>query len=260
MKAIYSYWDINKLSKSSRNWINEEYKWMTLALSVCHSLNHFNKVEMVTTSECKKIIEDLKIPFTKITTELDDLDRSFSKIWILEKIKAYSIQEEPFIHIDGDFILYQGPGDFKEILVQEVEDFSNEFFRSGYENRLERCRKNFVSSSETFMTLNNSLCMGVYGQKNLELNKKYCETVLKTIEDNKEYLKKQADLSAFCIVLEQYILAVVSKENEAEISEIRSKFLHLTSEKFVGNNQENIEKQLKEENYELFKRIKNAYI
>lgn len=232
MKAVYSYWDLNKDYRVNKEWYSEEFKWNTLLLSVHNSLKFFDKVEMVTTTHMKKKFEELNIPFTKISTELDELDCN-RKLWILGKIKCYSIQDEPFIHIDNDFILYNKP-EFKTVLVQEIESFDNIYHKTGYYINLKKSRENFINKPILFDDLNRSVCMGVYGIKDLKFNTIYCNTVLNLISDNIDYLLNQIDVINYGIILEQYVLSCLINQYKLDIKELDINFLHLMENKYTN--------------------------
>lgn len=232
MKAIYSYWDLNKDYRVNKEWYSEDLKWNTLLLSVTNSLKFFDKVEMVTTTKMKEKFEMLNIPFTKISTELDELDYN-RKLWILGKIKSYSIQDEAFIHIDNDFILYEKP-DFKTILIQEIESFDNIYHKTGYYINLKKSRENFINKPILFDSLDKSVCMGVFGIKDLNFNNIYYKTVLKLIDDNIDYLLNQIDVINYAIILEQYVLSCLITYYNLDIKELDVDFLHLMENKYTN--------------------------
>lgn len=249
MKIVYSYWSKGKV----RNWYNTRYKWYTLALSVYYSNLHYNNSNMVTTSEMKDFFEKIEIPFSNITVELDNINPD-PRFWVAGKMKAYEIQTEPFIHLDNDFIPYEKFEDFETVLVQNIESFEDEFINWGYKHRLDRCRENFKNTN---YSKEHSLNMGVYGNKNLKLNKKYCNFANKIYSENKEYLESQSDLKAFCTILEQYNLACATKLKQ--VSEVKTDFLHLTSDKYNNKFYNQIEQEVKERLPNVYKNI-NTYV
>jgi hypothetical protein len=231
MVAIYSYWDLNLNYRVVKEWYRKDFKYLTLALSVYHSLKLYDRVEMITTTPMKKLFEELEIPFTKISTELDDLKVN-KKLWILGKIKAYSIQEEPFVHIDNDFILYEKPIFNSSILVQEFESFNDINHMNGYGDKLYKSRANFSNKPKLFDVTNKSFCMGIYAVNDINFNKLYCNTILNLIDDNKDYILSQTDATRFGIILEQYMLSTLTEENNIDVEEINVNFLHLLENKY----------------------------
>lgn len=79
-----------------------------MALSMEYSKKQFDKIKLVTTEYGKKVLIDrYKLPFDEVDTSLDEVCKGLPKsLWAYPKIYAYSIQDEPFIHIDNDVILF----------------------------------------------------------------------------------------------------------------------------------------------------------
>lgn len=77
-----------------------------VSLSVLHSKRFIGKVKLVCNTTGKTYLG--QCGFDEIDTCLDSI--SFNKnFWAYPKIYAYSIQKEPFLHIDLDAILWEKP-------------------------------------------------------------------------------------------------------------------------------------------------------
>src|SRR5579859_7519161 len=118
MKVIQTFWtgNINGSSKKSidikAGWPTCEYHWMSWALSCLQARSLFDQVELVTDHFGKEILIDrLGLPYSKVSTALEGVLQNYpSQVWALAKIFSYSIQTEPFLHIDGDVFLWEKPG------------------------------------------------------------------------------------------------------------------------------------------------------
>lgn len=125
IKCVLTYFNPEGVTNSS-GFISFRDCLFSTALSVIVAREHFDQVEMYTTSEWKFLFQKLGFPFTGYNTSLDKL--SFSKyFWAFSKINTYSLQEQPFIHIDNDVFLYSGlPERFlkKDFWFQHRERFS----------------------------------------------------------------------------------------------------------------------------------------
>jgi hypothetical protein len=113
MKLIYSL-HIGK--NKSRNGLfcgfrNSEELLNSLLLSATVSGKHFSSCELYCDSEAVKLIEEdgRLFPFTKINICFDELnDWLMPHNWGYSKVLAYSLQKEPFVHLDFDAILWDG--------------------------------------------------------------------------------------------------------------------------------------------------------
>jgi hypothetical protein len=143
-KAVFSY--ICKEEKSPSGYNTFKDMCLSLALSVNVAKRHFEKIELITNSYAADLfIDKLKLPFTSVLTEFDNYKELDSRWWGWGKVKAYSMQKEPFIHIDGDFFLWDKPSKDKlnaPLLFQSLETpFTGGY--SWYEKLLEIPVPNF---------------------------------------------------------------------------------------------------------------------
>jgi len=111
MKAIYSL-SIGKNGIRNNEfcgYLCKEELLDALLLSSSISAKHFDKVELYCDTEAAKLIkEDGRIfPFDIIIC-LDELQWINGLLWAYSKVYVYSLQKEPFLHIDIDAILWDG--------------------------------------------------------------------------------------------------------------------------------------------------------
>lgn len=106
-KAIYSYWEDNR-KKVNGGYTSKKNLAISLTLSVELALKQFEEVELITNTYGKNLLIDkYKVPFTSVKVVLDQFDNILNPdFWAYVKIFTYSIQEEPFVHIDNDVILW----------------------------------------------------------------------------------------------------------------------------------------------------------
>lgn len=106
MRIIQTFWAAGQDPLiNGFGWPHPEYNLMSWALSCLCLREHYNNVELYTDSAGYQIlIELLNLPYTKVHVIFDDF-MCPSHNWALAKIKTYSIQNKPFIHIDGDVYL-----------------------------------------------------------------------------------------------------------------------------------------------------------
>jgi len=81
---------------------------MSSALSCLLLRRLYERVELFTDSAGKHMLIDLlKLPYTQVHTILDRLDKYPVELWSVGKLLTYSVQKEPFIHIDNDVFMWQ---------------------------------------------------------------------------------------------------------------------------------------------------------
>ncbi len=112
MKIIHSYWSKPSIEKgydrSAGGWSDKKYNYMSWALSCLQFKKYYSEVELITDKLGKELLIDkLELPYTSVKVELDQLNDYHSDLWALGKIYAYSIQDKPFMHADGDLFIWK---------------------------------------------------------------------------------------------------------------------------------------------------------
>ena len=113
MKIVQTFWSgnrsVNDYLQNKAGWLSPEYHWMAWALSVLQLKKFYPAVELVTDELGKYILIDLlQLPYTSVRTDLETALRPYPHdLWAMAKIYAYSIQEAPFLHVDGDVFIWK---------------------------------------------------------------------------------------------------------------------------------------------------------
>jgi hypothetical protein len=116
---------------------------MSWALSSLQMKKYHDNLALYTDSVSARIlIDELKLPYDDVFCDLDGLDKTHAGLWALPKIYAYSKQEEPFLHVDGDIFIWK-PFSEKvlsgELIAQNVEVATDY-----YENIMTSLEENLV--------------------------------------------------------------------------------------------------------------------
>ena len=104
-RIVQSYWSKAYQNTPNSGWAFRESHYMSWALSCLQLKQFYDEIELVTDSEgADLLINKLHLPYTSCLTILDKLKNENPAIWALGKIAAYEVQQEPFIHVDGQNI------------------------------------------------------------------------------------------------------------------------------------------------------------
>lgn len=102
---------------------------MSWALSCLQFRQYYDQVELVTDSKGKALLVDqMKLPYTRVQTDLDDLDPYHPRLWALSKIYCFQRQQEPFIHADGDVFIWEKFDDAIEQAPLVAQHLEVDFF------------------------------------------------------------------------------------------------------------------------------------
>ena len=108
MRAVWSFWSKPFHDRHNTAWSSPFHHLLAWGLSVSAARRHFSELCLITDSEGKRLLADkLGLPFTEVHTELDTLRHVDSRWWALGKLVAYSMQQQPFAHLDTDVFLWK---------------------------------------------------------------------------------------------------------------------------------------------------------
>jgi hypothetical protein len=203
-------------------WLSAEYHWMSWALSALQARKIFGKIELITDAPGMEMLTGvLELPYTRVSTALDTMPGHYPPdLWSLAKIYAYSLQSEPFLHLDGDLILGTRPGEAwlqSSLLCQNVE--KELFF---YRAMLDKINREFSYLPAPFSHAYYadreiySCNAGLFGGTDIGFIQEYCQTAFEFIQRNSSHLRStDANLN---FLYEQYLLFYLAKERGIRVS------------------------------------------
>lgn len=111
MKIIQTYWTTDKDKnpfESCGGVLSPVVHWMMWGLSCAKFKEHYGDVVLYTDTLGKQVFEEFGIPFSRIIVshEKGFMQRVDPKLWAYAKIYTYSLQSEPFLHVDGDVVIW----------------------------------------------------------------------------------------------------------------------------------------------------------
>lgn len=236
MKIIHTFWTQNKNMNPLLNkggWLTNEAHFMCWALSCLNAKKYYGSIELFTDEEGYDLfVNKLQLPYDKVNVIFDKKfsEKINGKLWSLAKIYTYGKQEEPFIHIDGDFILWDKINFETDLLFQNKEidfDLYNDAFITLGQNidkKIEYFDANFANISYN---------MGIFGCKNLKFSKYYYNEVFNLLQHIQ--ISKISDLTYINILLEQNLIYYLSEKLQ-----ISHKTIHPDIEKDFNKNYKKI--------------------
>lgn len=238
MKIIQTYWSLpsqkNETSavegRNAGGFVSEKHHAMSWALSCLKFKQFYTNVKLYTDKKgLGWLINDLGIPYTDVECSLDSLNHYNPLLWALPKVHVYGLQNEPFIHVDGDVYIWkafdqafikqrlivQNPEDdaeyLKKILAQVVKVFTNipSYLLDEF---------NYILNFPELGDIPNiSINAGIFGGNDIEFIKKYATESIKFVNDNLAPLNK-IDVGPFNLIFEQLLFKVLAQKNNIPIS------------------------------------------
>ena len=198
-------------------WVAPEYHLMSWALSCLQLHKIYGNITLYANSKAAYILIDtLQLPYTKVHLAHDELTLIHSDLWALPKIYTYSIQEQPFLHIDCDvFVFNQFDCNLlnAELIAQNVEVATEDYYAvtqkklMRYFTFFPSCVKRDFESGIPVQACN----AGIMGGNNISFFSDYSATVFDYVNNNAEKLQ-YVNVSMFNVFFEQHLFYALAKE------------------------------------------------
>lgn len=235
MKLIQSFWSkpflstLNKrpLTRGKGGWVTAKSFYMAWALSVLQLKKLYGNYEivLVTDSSGKELLIDkFGLPYDRVILELDCLNNFSERLWALGKMKAYSIQKEPFIHIDGDAFLWGKilePLFHSELCVQNIDNRTM-YYSETAKNVMEHF-KNIPSSLLSHLKCEEifGINAGIIGGNNIDFFEEYTSFAMKLINRNQASLR-YINQEYFNMFYEQFLFSFIQRKNGCKMDTLLS--------------------------------------
>ncbi len=240
MRIIQSIWTGNNLDFLNNNfgWLAPEYNLMSWALSCLQLKKHYPDVILYCDKTSKNILIDvLKLPYSETVCNLDDLNSYHSDLWALSKIYAYSQQEKPFLHIDGDVFIWKK---FDNNLLISKLIAQNEDEISSFKATMQSLESKFYYFPNEILKIreNNNpvrtFNAGIFGGTDIAFFKEYTAKSFEFVNKNLEYFEK-IKLSDFNVIFEQYLFYCIAKHKDQKVNLLFPKLIKDNQYKGLGD-------------------------
>ncbi len=222
MKIIQSFWsqNLDNPLAETYGWLSEAHNWLSWILSA-NQLAKFYKVELYTDQKGYEIlINQLQLPYHKVHVVLDELNHYHKSLWAMPKIKTYSLQDEPFLHVDGDVFIWKEFSDELlngEFIAQNLEvttEYYAEMWKDIYPHLVyvPEEMKDYINNHNNY-----AYNMGIIGGRNYEYFKKYATISSDFVDKNKSVWNSINGFN-FNIFFEQVLFYNMIKESSKEVN------------------------------------------
>ena len=193
-----------------------EYNLMSWALSSLQLSKYYKDVILYADQAAAEILIDkLKLPYSKVFCELDFLGKYDSKFWALPKIHSYSVQEEPFLHVDSDVYIWEKFENelINHQLIAQNLEIGSDNYRSIFqllESELTYYPQEVLDErkSDSRIFAYNA---GILGGQDVEFFQIYKKKAFDFVEKNAVHWEKK-ELADFNILFEQYLFYCLAKK------------------------------------------------
>lgn len=226
MRIVQTFWSAGyDPLENSFGWSRPEYNLMSWTLSCLSLRKYYDEVALYTDIQGKRVLIDmLHLPYTEVHVVYDAM-LCLPQHWAYAKIKTYSMQTKPFLHVDGDVFLTQPipEGIISAPLIAQNREIGTMYYKYMMDRILQEPAIKLPQYIEDGLKEESisSHNMGLFGGSDLQFIHQYCQEVIRFMDDNKmndsRYSQSFIDCNVF---FEQVIFAVLSDFHKREVASI----------------------------------------
>lgn len=222
MRVVQTFWSGNNDPLLySFGWLSPQYNLMSWTLSCLSLKENYENIVLYTDSIGYKIFHDyLQLPYKEIIVQYDNLNCN-NNLWAYPKLLTYSLQNKPFMHVDGDVYLPHRLS--KEIESGELIAQNAEIGTLYYKHMMNHIMMAPISFPDVLRKAIekesiSSYNAGVIGGNDLEFIKEYCNTAFDFINCN-GLNNTSADVNCN-ILFEQILFHCLAIKNNKTVSTV----------------------------------------
>ena len=227
------------LFRDTLGWASPEYHIMGWALSCLQLQKIYGNTKLYANrSGAHLLIDTLQLPYTETHLSHDHLQLIHPDLWALPKLYTYSLQEEPFLHIDGDVFLFNpfNSNLLKSELIAQNIEVATEYYTSTQRELMQYftyfppCVKNDFESDILIRAVN----AGILGGHRIEFIREYANTAFEYIQKNANNLR-YINVDHFNVFFEQHLFYALAQEKKISINVLFQDIVNDNGYKHLGD-------------------------
>lgn len=226
MRIVQTFWTGNHNPlEYGFGWPHAEYNLMSWALSCLSLREHYDEVVLYTDTPGKRIlIDELHLPYTDVQVVFDDFP-CLPQHWALAKIKTYSLQTKPFLHVDGDiYVPHPLPEDILAApLIAQNREIGTVYYRRMMDRILSHPEIKLPDYIEQGLREESiaSYNMGFFGGSDLSFIHDFCKEVSRFMEENRMNDAQCPHSHVNCnVFFEQVTFAVMADKKGKDVASV----------------------------------------
>ncbi len=196
---------------------------MSWALSCLTFKKVYGAIELVTDKKGKAILIDaLQLPYTEVKVVLDQLNHYPKKLWAIGKLYTYSIQNDPFIHVDGDVYIWErfdAHLEKAQLVGQHVDGEEGHYdFALGHLKNNGIGIPGEITADLSLQGRIRATNAGIIGGRNTAFFKEYADRAFSFIDSNRSKITPSLVGSSYALIYEQLLFSVMARAKGIEVA------------------------------------------
>lgn len=226
MRIVQTFWSAGRNPlEYSFGWLRPEYNLMSWALSCLCLRKYYDEVALYTDEQGKHLLIDLlHLPYTEVNVVYNET-LCLPQHWAYAKIKTYSLQTKPFLHIDGDIFLTKPIQEdvINAPLVAQNREIGTMYYKWMMDRILQEPAIKLPLYIENGLKEDSisSYNMGIFGGSDLKFIGEFCKEAFDFMERNRmnDNTCRQANIDSN-VFFEQVIFGVMSDFFKKEVASV----------------------------------------
>ena len=208
------------LYDSAYGWFAPEYHLMSWMLSsLLLKSQSYNTILYADKHAASVLADDLELPYSDVV--ILPPYKTHQQLWAYPKIVTYSLQEEPFLHVDGDVFIFKSfdPALLSQGLIAQNPETATEYYGSMQKQLLQKAfwlppavRAAF-EKKEPIAAVN----AGILGGTDVAFFKEYAALAKQYVSENFTRLP-EIDVNKFNVFYEQHLFHALAGERGKQVS------------------------------------------
>ncbi len=230
------------LYKNPIGWVKPEFHCMAWALSCLQLKKLYKSVTLYANKHAANfLINELGLPYDNVVYFPESYSLPHKALWALPKLWTYSMQNEPFLHVDGDVFLFNRIDE--SILNNDVVGQNIEVATDYYTETQKEIEEHFSflpnvvrEDFETRIPIR-AINAGILGGNDIKLFKDYTNEAFDYINKNIDSLPLM-NADRFNVFFEQHLLYTMMKQRKSSTGLIFHDIIEDKGYQYVGSIQE----------------------
>jgi hypothetical protein len=229
MKIIHSFWSKPTLEKSvvrfedrkMGGWLDKKYNYMSWTLSCLQFKKHYGYIELITDKKGNELfIEKLQLPYSHVEIKLDVLNDYHPDLWAVSKLFSYTLQDDPFFHVDGDVYVWKELETLKnKPLVAQNEDIGFEYYTTVWDELIANFDHipSFMLNDRKNQPIMRACNAGIFGGTDVAFLKEFALEAFDFLKKNKANFEK-VSLGSTVLIYEQYLFSCLARAKNKSVT------------------------------------------
>ncbi len=229
MKIIHSFWSKPSLERGlfrfqdrkMGGWLDKKYNYMSWTLSCLQFKKIYGYVELITDQNGYELfVNKLQLPYNNVEVKLDKFNDYHPDLWAVSKLFTYTLQDDPFLHVDGDVYVWKELEAIKnKPLIAQNEDINFNYYTDIWNDLVSNFKyiPSYMLNDYQNDSIIRSCNAGIFGGSDVSFLKEFALEAFDFLDKNKNSFDK-VSLGSTGLIYEQYLFSCLARLRKKDVT------------------------------------------